>query len=77
MLRTHKYYFQVQQQLFTTKLKNCYFVVCAVGMNELMLVLKKGSSRQTPLGPSCTEIREILEDCCFARGTCLMVHNTG
>ena len=38
LLSTHEYYYQVQQQLFTTKLNYCYFVVCAVDSNELMLV---------------------------------------
>ncbi|PFX11838.1 hypothetical protein AWC38_SpisGene24305 [Stylophora pistillata] len=32
------YYYQVQQQLFTTKRPFCDFVVCAVGLDQVMLV---------------------------------------
>ena len=41
LLTTHEYYYQVQQQLFTTKLNYCYFVVCAVYSNELKLVSQR------------------------------------
>lgn len=34
----HPYYYQVQQQLFTTKRPFCDFVVCAVGLDQVMLV---------------------------------------
>ena len=38
---THEYYYQVQQQLFTTKLNYNYFVVCAVNSYELKLVSQR------------------------------------
>ena len=41
LLSTHEYYYQVQQQLFTTELNYCYFVVCGVNSNELKLVPQK------------------------------------
>ena len=41
LLITHEYYYQVQQQLFSTKLKYCYFVVCAVFSNELTLLSQR------------------------------------
>ena len=41
LLITHAYYYQVQQQLFSTKLNYCYFVVCAVSSNELKLLSQR------------------------------------
>ena len=38
LVYTHEYYYQVQQQLFTTKLNYSYFVVCGVNENQIKLV---------------------------------------
>lgn len=37
--KDHQYYYQVQQQLFTTKLPFCDFVVCAIGSDQVILSL--------------------------------------
>ena len=34
----HQYYYQVQQQLFTTNRPFCDFVVCSIGLDQFMLV---------------------------------------
>ena len=41
LVYTHEYYYQVQQQLFTTKLNYSYFVVCGVNENQIKLVSQK------------------------------------
>ena len=38
LVYTHEYYYQVQQQLFTTKLNYSYFVVCSVNENQIKLI---------------------------------------
>lgn len=37
----HQYYYQVQQQLFTTNRPYCDFVVCAVGANDIVMVQQR------------------------------------
>ena len=39
LIRTHRYYYQVLQQLFTTKFKYGDFVVCSVGKNDQMALV--------------------------------------
>jgi len=41
LVSTHEYHYQVQQQLFTTKLNYSYFVVCGVNVNQLKLVSQR------------------------------------
>ena len=67
LLHTHKYYYQVQQQLFTTKLNYNYFIVCTV--NEATNYLKFVQTKVLPDKEhwnKVTQVREILENLCFA-----------
>ena len=73
LVSTHEYYYQVQQQLFTTKLNYSWFVVCGVNEYQLKLV----SQRILPDKDHWNRVLPKLHKfwrICLARGTWSMVH---
>ena len=61
LVYTHEYYYQVQQQLFTTKLNYSYFVVCSVNENQIKLVFfSQIKSTGTEFYLNCTNFGEFV-----------------
>ena len=55
--REHQYYYQIQQQLFTTELPFCDFIVC--GFNESLEKCFNPSCQISLFHPSCLKISQV------------------